>query len=223
MKVDIYLREKSGKREIRFPILPAEFKFPDGDVMFISSDIMGRGEVAIPSGTELGSYSWEGEFPGALRKNDALIRGKWKDPKTLSNTLKDWKRKGTMLNLLITGYPVNVDCYIKSYEPIGSGPFGDIYYEISLLEARSITITTKKVKKSQLPKRQSYKPKTYTVVKGDDLWSIAMRYYGDANKWEDIFEANRKIIEKTSKEHGTTGQGNAHGHWIYPGTVLVLP
>jgi nucleoid-associated protein YgaU len=31
---------------------------------------------------------------------------------------------------------------------------------------------------------------TYTVVKGDTLWSIAKRTYGDGRRWQDIAEAN---------------------------------
>lgn len=223
MQIDMYVREKNGKREIRFPILPAEFSFMDGDAIFITNEIVGRGSVSVPSGTELGTYSWESEFPGALRKNDPMIRGQWQDPKNYVNILRDWKNKGTKLNLLITGYPVNVDVYCNEFVPKGAGAFGDIYYEISFIEARDITIITTKVKASDIPKRQAYTPKTYTVVEGDDLWSIALRFYGDSNKWEDIFQANREIIEQTSRERGTTGQGNAHGHWIYPGQVFVLP
>jgi nucleoid-associated protein YgaU len=35
---------------------------------------------------------------------------------------------------------------------------------------------------------------TYTVVAGDSLSKIAKRYYGDANKWQRIHEANRDQI-----------------------------
>ena len=128
-----------------------------------------------------------------------------------------------MLNLLITKSPVNMDVYIKEFTATGSGAFGDFSYELVLIEAREITILTTLVNASDIPKRQAYTPRTYTVVPGDDLWTIAQRFYGDENKWEDIFQANKTIIEQKSREHGTTGQGNAHGHWIYPGSVFVLP
>ena len=35
----------------------------------------------------------------------------------------------------------------------------------------------------------------YTVVAGDSLSKIAKRYYGDANQWQRIFEANRDQIK----------------------------
>lgn len=36
---------------------------------------------------------------------------------------------------------------------------------------------------------------TYTVVAGDSLSKIARRFYGDANLWRRIFEANRDQIQ----------------------------
>jgi nucleoid-associated protein YgaU len=51
--------------------------------------------------------------------------------------------------------------------------------------------------------------RTYTVVSGDSLSKIAKREYGDANKWNAIFEANRDKIKDPDR--------------IYPGQVLTLP
>ena len=50
---------------------------------------------------------------------------------------------------------------------------------------------------------------TYVVVAGDSLSRIAKRYYGDANKWPRIFEANRSIISNPDL--------------IHPGQRLVIP
>jgi len=51
--------------------------------------------------------------------------------------------------------------------------------------------------------------KEYTVVKGDCLWFIAERQYGDPFLWPIIYEANRDKIQNP--------------HWIYPGQVFVIP
>ena len=37
-------------------------------------------------------------------------------------------------------------------------------------------------------------PRSYTVVSGDNLSKIAKKYYGDANQWKKIFEANKDSI-----------------------------
>ena len=49
----------------------------------------------------------------------------------------------------------------------------------------------------------------YVVVSGDSLSKIAKREYGDANKWKQIFEANRDIIKDPNL--------------IHPGQKLKLP
>ena len=35
----------------------------------------------------------------------------------------------------------------------------------------------------------------YTIVKGDNLSKIAKKFYGDANKYPKIFEANKEVIK----------------------------
>ena len=42
---------------------------------------------------------------------------------------------------------------------------------------------------------------TYTVVAGDSLSRIAKRYYGDANEWPRIHEANRDQISNPDLIH----------------------
>ena len=49
----------------------------------------------------------------------------------------------------------------------------------------------------------------YTVVSGDSLSKIAKRFYGDANQWRRIFEANRDQIENPDL--------------IHPGQVFRIP
>ncbi len=34
----------------------------------------------------------------------------------------------------------------------------------------------------------------HEVVKGDTLWKIVEKYYGDGNLYKDIFEANKDIL-----------------------------
>ena len=34
----------------------------------------------------------------------------------------------------------------------------------------------------------------HTVAKGDTLFSLAQKYYGNRSKWRDIYEANRDVL-----------------------------
>lgn len=231
MKVDIYIREKSGSRQIRIPILPEKILFPGGDAIFVTNRIMYLGEVAIPTGTELSTYSWESEFPGELRKSDPMLMGTWQDPKNYKNILEDWKKNRTLLNLIVTGYPINVDVYCRHFSPYGAGPYGDIAYEIEFVEARNITITSTKVQTNtqtntqtqatQQTQRPTSNGKTHTTVSGDTLWGISKKYYGSGAKWKTIYDANKEIIEKTAKDHGRSSSQN--GNLLYPGITLTIP
>jgi nucleoid-associated protein YgaU len=49
----------------------------------------------------------------------------------------------------------------------------------------------------------------HTVEKGDTLSKIAKQFYGDANKYPQIFEANKPMLKHPDK--------------IYPGQVLRIP
>lgn len=62
---------------------------------------------------------------------------------------------------------------------------------------------------------------TYTVKQGDNLWSIAKKFYGSGTKYTVIYEENKDIIEKKAKYYGKSSSDN--GHWIYPGTKLTIP
>jgi nucleoid-associated protein YgaU len=49
----------------------------------------------------------------------------------------------------------------------------------------------------------------HTVVSGDTLSKIAKKFYGDANKYQGIFEANKPMLKHPDK--------------IYPGQMLRIP
>lgn len=59
------------------------------------------------------------------------------------------------------------------------------------------------------PKAPTASARTYTVVSGDSLSKIAKREYGDAQKWQVIYQANRDKISNPDL--------------IHPGQVLTIP
>ena len=58
-------------------------------------------------------------------------------------------------------------------------------------------------------KKKAPEAQMHTVVSGDSLSKIAKKYYGDANKYNLIFEANQPMLKHPDK--------------IYPGQVLRVP
>lgn len=221
MQVDIYVRERNGTREIRFPWLPEEIVYDSGGTTMATYNIMNKGEVAVPTGSGLATYSWSSEFPGEYRTDDSMLKGDWRDPKTYHNILESWRENGTPLNILVTGYPINKDVILKNYKGTASGGFGDWTYEVEFIEDRDPTINSTKVE-SKEPARPATTPSTYTIKKGDTLWAIAQKLLGSGAKWTTIYSANKTIIEKTAQKH-RNGNGSNNGHWIYPGTKLTIP
>ena len=220
MNVDIYVKERNGSRSIRIPWLPEEIKFESGGTIRTTYDIMNKGPVEVPTGSGLCKYSWESEFPGEYRTDDSMLRGSWNDPKTYHNILEDWRVKGTPLNIMVTGYPINKDVILDDYLGKAAGAFGDIQSEVMFVEDQDIAITSTKEAASSTS-RTAATSNTHTIKKGDTLWAIAKKYLGAGSKWETIYNANKEIIESTAKKYGK--KSSDRGHWIYPGITLTIP
>ena len=99
----------------------------------------------------------------------------------------------------------------------------DLKVKISLKQWRdygtktvNITIAASKPKASVEPTRAATSSpapsasQTYTVVKGDCLWNIAKKFYGNGSKYTVIYNANRGVI-------------GGNPNLIYPGQVLTIP
>lgn len=71
------------------------------------------------------------------------------------------------------------------------------------------------------PKPPPPKPKVryYTVVKNDNLWNIAKRYYHNPLKWVSIYNANRYGHRRADGTMGMIRTPNL----IYPGWKLIIP
>lgn len=221
MRVDIYIRERSGNREIRVPWLPESIDFESGGTIFAEYDIMNRGTVAVPTGAELGEWSWESVFPGEYRTDTSMLRGSWNAPSYYHNILEDWRKNRTPLHLLVVGYPINADVYLSDYTAKATGGFGDMEYSVKFLEERQILVTSTNVEETtKSTSRVTPETTSYTVKKGDTLWDIARKYMGSGTKWESIYNANKGIIESTAKKYGKSSSNK--GWWIYPGTVLHI-
>jgi nucleoid-associated protein YgaU len=59
------------------------------------------------------------------------------------------------------------------------------------------------------PRTQDESPRTHTVQAGDTLSAIAKKYYGNANDYMEIYNANRDQLSDPNK--------------ISPGQVLKIP
>lgn len=87
--------------------------------------------------------------------------------------------------------------------------------------------TVKKTVGKNKEQKISETPKTvkenesYITKKGDNLLKISRQFYGTGTKPETIYNANKKIIDKTARKYGKRDSNN--GWWIYPGCKLNIP
>ena len=222
--VDIYIKERNGTGKIRVPWLPASIEYASGEQIVASYDIINRGTVEIPTASGLAGIKWSSQLPGAGRKNDtSIMRGTWNPPEYYDKILRRWKKNGTDLKVIVTGYPINLNVHLSSYEAVLGGGFGDMEYTVEFREDVNITITKTKKKTDQnsTNKRPQKTYTTYTVKKGDTLWGISKKTLGAGSKWKTIYTANQTIIESTAKKRGKKSSNN--GWWIFPGTKLQIP
>lgn len=227
--MDIYLSGKNNKNKtikLRIPVLPSEPIVVNTSGSYAEYDILDLGPVKVPNGTELEEVSFSSFFPGEQLKDYKFMRGSWQKPSTYHNMLDYWRKNGSDVQVLITGTTVNKTMRISKYDYEFSGPFGSVYYKLTFFTARDPVITSTTVKKKTTTKttgtaRTTKKTKTHTVKKGDCLWNIAKKYYGNGAKWTTIYKANKTVIENRAKKAGKKSSNN--GNLIFPGTKLTIP
>lgn len=223
MNVDIYITEAEGGRELRIPWLPDKINCDSNGTRMMSYEILDVGEVEVPSGSNLTTFSWSSYFPGEGHRNLPFLRGSWQDPKNIQTLLSGWREYGTPLRILVTGTPINHDVYLKDYSMEYESGYGDYKYNIVFKNRRDIKILATKVevKRATSSGGSGKSGATYNVKKGDTLWAIAQKHLGSGAKYGSIYNKNKSLIEQTAKKYGKKSSNG--GHWIYPGTVLQLP
>lgn len=198
-----------------------------------SFDIISKGTIKVPKGHDVPEISWEGEFFGPAKKNLAGVdTANWKAPNTCVKILRDWMNNKTELTLIISGTWINMDVTIASFDVKPHGGYGDVSYSIVFERVRDLKIyTTQESKVGQKKKTKSRAKKksssfssgsggsdgTYTVKSGDTLYKIAKK---KNTTWQNLYNKNKAVIERVAKKHGM--KNSDHGHWIWPGTKLVI-
>lgn len=131
----------------------------------------------------------------------ALPNGKVLFNTNIKVSLEDYKIVDDAKN----GFDVTVDVNLKQYKPYGTKTVS--------IKTAAKTATVKKSRPAEKPPTK----KTYTVVKGDSLWSIAQKMMGNGNRYPDLYKANKAQIDARNK-----GTGNTK-YTIYPKQVFIIP
>ena len=101
------------------------------------------------------------------------------------------------------GFDMVISVSLKQYRDYGTKT-ANITFAQS--KPKATVQTPRPAESSPAPKATA---RTYTVVKGDCLWNIAKKFYGNGSQYPKIFNANKGKIKNPNL--------------IYPGQVLTIP
>jgi hypothetical protein len=98
---------------------------------------------------------------------------------------------------------------------VHTGPPADLVPMVQLLSETTSEVPTSMLTGSA---QSTSQPAVviHTVMPGDTLWGLAVRYYGDGEQWPTIFQANVGLPQPG-------GGALTDAHWIYPGWSLTIP
>lgn len=101
------------------------------------------------------------------------------------------------------GFDLTVKIKLKQYRDYGTKT---VNIKIAASKPKATVQQTRAAETSPAPAAS----KTYTVVRGDCLWNIAKKFYGNGAKYTVIYNANKGVI-------------GGNPNLIYPGQVLTIP
>jgi hypothetical protein len=210
------LKDTGGGTELVFPVTPSEFRVSFGrNVLKVNIHQMGdvnfwgqaaAAEIALsvlfPSGDR--SYAFSGGVSG--------------DPYGAIERLQNWQTQGAVLRYIVSDTPVNMAVLLSRVEYGEQDGTGDVYAELTLSEYRElgsvrVDTTGTGIGSASSSARSSESGGTqkgeqvYTVVKGDTLWAIARKYYGNAELCWRLASYN----------------GIKNANLIFPGQTVRLP
>ena len=193
--------------------------------------LINEGEVNILKKADLTDVEFECEIP-QLQYPYAVYREGFRNAKYYLDIFESLKTRREPFQFIVCRrlpgggelFYTDIKVSMEDYKIVEDAKNGfDLTVKIKLKQWRdygtkvlNISFDGSKPQASAEPRRETINSpapaaaQSYTVVKGDCLWNIAKRFYGNGAKYTVIYDANK----------GTIG-GNPN--LIYPGQVLTIP
>lgn len=219
-------------RLIQLPVNPEDITI-EGSSNNDTTDTVGQGEISNIGFPGLKELTISSFFP--KRYNGELYintGGQFEEPEFYIKFFEDIKKDRKPFRLIITDLNINMLVSIESFSNTYAYGTDDVDYELELKEYKEHNIRILKATSTGFVNVDSIQkvssvtptntnsnrsvekstPKTYTVVSGDNLWTIAQRLLGDGSRWNEIYSYNnnKSII-------------GGNPNLIRPGQVLSIP
>ena len=211
---------KYNGKKYKLPVMPEELKRTRA-LNVETYQVLGTGQVSIPSYCGLEEYSFEAEFPS--KRYHYVESGAKADAGYYDKMFRKAQRNKTPIWFTASNEitdDISLRVLVKNVEMTEkAGEEGDYYLTLTLIEykppgKRYVAVQTagETVKQEETAEEETNpavtENKTYTVQSGDTLWGIAKQFYGDGNQYSKIASANTAITNP---------------NLIYPGQVLNIP
>ena len=219
MSYSVYFK-RNGKK-YKLPVNPEEIK-RSRELNVETYQVLGTGQVSVPSHCSLEEFSFEAEFPS--QDYHYLNSGAKADADYYEKMFRKAQKNMEPIRFIASNDitdDISVLVLVKSVDAVEkAGEEGDKYLTIKLQEykapgKRYVAVQTPAatVKQEDTAASPEVNPavtenKSHTVQKGDTLWAIAKKYYGNGNQYPKIASANPAI---------------KNPNLIYPGQILSIP
>lgn len=188
----ILLWHNNGEERIYFAVNPAEISVSRPNCNRRIPLAMG-GSVNVWGGRGLREVRLSTFLPW---ENSPFYSGQ--SPETVLAMLRRWQDSGDPVRLILSGSDINDAFLIEDVTEILREGDLDIGLTVTLREYKfksalaALAELAGEVSCSHECSRQDERslPAAYTVKKGDTLWDIAARFYGDGTKWRTLAERN---------------------------------
>lgn len=212
----ISLSFNNFEKTLILPVLPSEITVSTG-LKNNTFDVISMGEIGVIGNNKLKTITISSFFP--KHYSSYCVQSTIPDPYTAVADIETWRDSKRPIRLIITETPIAMPCMIEefNYREKGGQP-GDVYYDLSLKEYKFIQVKQiatdasadgNKVNTANTRPDERQLPDSYTVKKGDSLYTIAKRFYGDGERYREVHNKNRDKI-------------GPDPDLIYPGQVLQL-
>ena len=219
--MEFWLKNEKENINILLPVTPKEYDIAN-EMIFETIEMARIGDVNLPTHKRLKIVTIEGFF--SVNENYSFLNRNTigaSNAMDYVNYLNKWLDNKVLIRLIITDEitsKCNMICKIESLKYSQNDGTDDINYMLVIREYKSLNAVTKVVNNTTVNNTPTVRPvenapktnnRTYTVQSGDCLWNIALKFYGNGNKYTVIYDANRDKIKNPSI--------------IYVGQVLTIP
>ena len=217
--MEIYLGTDNDK--IRFPVVPSSIGVNRNNNIDTES-VIKFGEVPIFNGTALKTIEFTSFFPN--QEYSFCDYTGFMKPYEFSEKIQKWMYEGKPLRIIVTDSPTNMQCLVQQFDTVEQDGTRDLYFTLNLLEYRPIEVPNLNNQNNNLNNTQNTSrpndtnnsttntQKIHKVVKGDCLYNIAKKYYGNGNLYTKNKEANKSKYPSLAKSNV-----------IYTNMELIIP